>query len=144
MYDRFRVEEHTGCVVCGVDNTTGFQITYTTETAGTVSAHWIPTIRYEGFKGLIHGGILATVLDEAMAKAVVSLGLEALTGELRVRFRHHIEPGEPLQITGWAVSHRGRIIKLEAALCTLAGEERCHAWGVFAIVPGAPTVVLSK
>ena len=138
--ERLRVEEHAGCVVCGGENATGFQITYTTETAGTVSALWTPTARYEGFKGLVHGGMLATVLDEAMAKAVISLGLEALTGNLRVRFRHYVVPGEPLRITGWVVSHRGRLLKVEAALCTLNGEERCHAWGLFAIVPGAPTV----
>jgi len=138
--DRLRVEEHTGCVVCGVDNATGFQITYTTEAPGRVSAQWIPTARYEGFKGLVHGGVLATVLDEAMAKVVVSLGLEALTGELRVRFRHHVAPGELVWITGWVVAHRGRLLKIEAAVCTLDGEERCHAWGLFAIVPGAPTV----
>jgi acyl-coenzyme A thioesterase PaaI-like protein len=138
--DRLRVEEHAGCVVCGTENATGFQLTYTTETAGRVSALWTPTARYEGFKGLVHGGVLATVLDEAMAKAVISLRLEALTGDLRVRFRHYVTPGEPLQVTGWVVSHRGRLLKVEAAVCTLDGEERCHAWGLFAIVPGAPTV----
>ncbi|MHB9129655.1 MAG: PaaI family thioesterase [Armatimonadota bacterium] len=140
--DRLRVEEHAGCVVCGTENATGFQLAYTTETAGRVSALWTPTARYEGFRGLVHGGMLATVLDEAMAKAVIALGLEALTGDLRVRFRHYVTPGEPLQVTGWVVSHRGRLLKVEAALCTLDGEERCHAWGLFAIVPGAPTVAL--
>lgn len=138
--DRLRVEEHTGCVVCGVDNATGFQLAYTTETVGRVSALWTPTARYEGFKGMVHGGMLATVLDEAMAKAVVSLGLEALTGELRVRFRQYVALDEPLRITGWVVSHRGRLLKVEAVVCTLDGQERCHAWGVFVIVPGAPTV----
>jgi len=138
--DRLRVEEHAGCVVCGVDNATGFQITFTTEAPGRISALWTPTVRYEGFIGLVHGGMLATVLDEAMAKAVVSLGLEALTGELRVRFRHYVASGEPVRITGWVVSHRRRLLNVEAALCTLDGEERCHAWGVFAIVPGASTV----
>ena len=98
--DRLRVEEHAGCVVCGIDNATGFQITYTTEAPGRVSALWTPTARYEGFKGLVHGGMLATVQDEAMAKAVISLGLEALTGNLRVRFRHYVVPGEPLRVTG--------------------------------------------
>jgi len=138
--DRLRVVEHAGCIVCGLENETGLQITYATEKAGRVSAHWTPTHRYEGFKGMVHGGLLATVMDEAMAKAVVSLGLEALTGDLRVRFRHPVPPGEPLRINGWVVSHRGRLLRLEATLCTLAGEERCHAWGLFAIVPGAPTV----
>ncbi|HOF87455.1 MAG TPA: PaaI family thioesterase [Armatimonadota bacterium] len=137
--DRLHVEEHAGCVVCGAENAAGLQITYTTEAAGSVSALWRPGTRYEGFKGLVHGGMLATVLDEAMAKAVVSLGLEALTGDLRVRFRQYVVPDEPLRITGWVVSHRGRLLKAEATVCTLAGGERCHAWGVFAIVPGAPT-----
>jgi acyl-coenzyme A thioesterase PaaI-like protein len=137
--DRFKVEEHTGCVVCGVDNTAGFQITYTIETAGTVTAQWAPTTRYEGFKGLIHGGILATVLDEAMAKAVVSLGLEALTAELKVRYRCYVKADEQLLITGRIMSHKNRLLKLEASLCRNSGYECVHAWGTFIIVPGAST-----
>ncbi len=139
--DRFKVEEHSGCVVCGVDNTAGLQITYITETAGKVIAQWIPSARYEGFKGLIHGGILSTVLDEAMAKAVVSLKLEALTAELTVRFRCHVKPDEPLLITGWMVSHHKKLLKLEASLYKDTGQECAHAWGTFLIVPGASTII---
>ncbi len=42
----------------------------------------------------MHGGIISTVLDEAMSKAVAAMNYEALTGELRVRFRHHVTAGE--------------------------------------------------
>lgn len=136
--ERFRVEDNAKCVVCGRENNTGLQILFLTESSGKVAARWQTSMRYEGFKGLVHGGILATVLDEAMSKAVYSLGVEALTGDLRVRYHKRIEPGETVYLNGWVVKKRGRLIKVEAALCSLDGSEYCHSWATFAIVPGAP------
>ena len=129
--DRLRVEEHAGCVVCGIDNATGFQITYTTEAPGRVSALWTPATRYEGFKGLVHGGVLATVLDEAMSKAVAATGCEALTAELRVRFRRHIASGRAFRVRGWIVKHGTRIVETEASLTALDGSEHAHARAKF-------------
>jgi acyl-coenzyme A thioesterase PaaI-like protein len=98
---------------------------------GAVVANWIPASDWEGFRGIVHGGILSTVLDEAMSKAVAARQGEALTSELRVRFRHHVEPGEQLLIRGWVVEHRKRIIRAEATLTGAGGAERAHAWAVF-------------
>jgi acyl-coenzyme A thioesterase PaaI-like protein len=84
----------------------------------------------EGFRGIVHGGIVSTVLDEAMSKAVFATNCQALTCELRVRFRHRVTVGEPLRIRGWVVARQKRKITAEASLCTLDGKERAHSLAI--------------
>jgi acyl-coenzyme A thioesterase PaaI-like protein len=96
-----------------------------------VTAQWTPTHDWEGFENIIHGGIVSTVLDEAMSKAVVLANCEALTGELRVRFRRHLVPGVTMQIRGWVAARRKRLIETEATLTGSDGLEHAHAWASF-------------
>ena len=77
---------------------------------------------------------MSTILDEAMSKAVTASGTQALTGELRVRFRHHVAPGEALQIRGWIVERTRRLIRTEGTLAAADGVERAHAWAVFLVL----------
>jgi acyl-coenzyme A thioesterase PaaI-like protein len=123
------------CVVCGSNHPHGLRIRYELHQDGTVSAKWAPTTDWEGFRGIVHGGIISTVLDEAMSKAVAATQGEALTAELRVRYRHHVEPGEDLYIRGWVVERRKRLIRTEATLATADGHERARAWGTFLALP---------
>lgn len=129
-----RVVAHPACVVCGQENAQGFQIDYAIADDGSATAQWTPTARWQGFKGIVHGGVLSTVMDEAMAKAVTAAGLEALTCELRVRFRQAVIPDMPLVIHGWIVGQRGRRIQTEATIYH-AGHECLHAWATFLVVP---------
>ena len=106
---------------------------------GSIQERWIPAREWEGFEGIIHGGIIGTVLDEAMSKAVAAVGTEALTGELRLRFRHHVEPGEEVRIRGWIVKRTRRLIQTEATLRAADGSERAHAWATFIVLDGKRT-----
>jgi acyl-coenzyme A thioesterase PaaI-like protein len=129
-----QVQRQNACVVCGPDNPHGLQIRFEREADGTAAANWRPAKNWEGFQGIVHGGIISTVLDEAMSKAVAALECEALTGELRVRFRRHVASGEDLHIRGWIVKRMKRLIKTEATLTSADGAERAHAWGTFVAV----------
>lgn len=122
------------CVVCGTQNPTGLRITFCKDSDG-VRANWTPTEGWESFRGIIHGGILTTVLDEAMSKTIIGRGWEALTAELTVRFRGRVSPGDELRIRGWIVDKRKRRIRAEATITTTAGKERAHAWGTFLSLP---------
>jgi acyl-coenzyme A thioesterase PaaI-like protein len=124
-------ETQSTCFVCGPANPGGLRIRYEHAPGGSVSAAWIPDSRWEGFRGIIHGGIVSTVLDEAMSKAVAALPCQALTAELRVRLHRRVQPGMELRIEGWVVDRRRRRIRTEAVLAGPAGEEYAHAWATF-------------
>jgi acyl-coenzyme A thioesterase PaaI-like protein len=98
---------------------------------------WTPNSAWEGFRGIIHGGVVSTVLDEATSKAVAATGSQALTGELRVRFRRHVASGDVFLIRGWIVKRNRRLIEAEAALTAPDGTEHAHAWATFLALPRA-------
>jgi len=135
MDKQSQARSNPACVACGKQNSKGLRIDFVNESDG-VCARWTPTHDWESFRGIIHGGIITTVLDEAMSKAVISRGWEALTAELKVRFRNRVSPGNPLQIRGWIISKRKRRILAEAKLTTNMGQEVAHAWATFLAVPG--------
>jgi len=124
------------CVVCGPENPRGMQLRFQMAEDGAVAADWTPTSDWEGFKGIIHGGIVSTVLDEAMSQAVSARGWPALTCELRVRLRKHVVPGKTLRVRAWVVERQRRKILTEAALSSPQGDEHAHAWATFLALPG--------
>jgi acyl-coenzyme A thioesterase PaaI-like protein len=127
-------QSQDACTVCGPNHPRGLRITYEQDSSGSSTASWIPTSGWEGFRGIVHGGIISTVLDEAMAKAVAATECEALTGELRVRFRHQVQAGEKCQIKGWVVKRTKRLLETEATLTAADGSECAHAWAVFLVL----------
>ena len=120
------------CVVCGGDNAHGLKIVFEVRPDGS-AADWIPRKGWESYRGIIHGGIISAVLDEAMSKALIARGHEALTAELRVRFKDKVSVGDALRVRGWVVEIRKRIILAEASLCKDSGVEIAHAWGSFLV-----------
>ena len=119
------------CVVCGPDNPRGFHIKFESHPEGGVQGQWKASRDWEGFQGVLHGGVISTLLDEAMAKAVLAGRHQAMTCELKVRYRHHVATGEVLRIRGWITEVKKRRILTEARVSTEQGEERAHGWGAF-------------
>jgi uncharacterized protein (TIGR00369 family) len=128
------VQFQATCFACGSDNPHGLQLKFHVDSDGTATASLALSSQWEGPRGIIHGGITSTLLDEAMAKAVAATGRKALTSELRVRFRQYAETGERLQVRGWVVRQERRIIETEAMLVAIDGSERAHAWAKFLVV----------
>jgi acyl-coenzyme A thioesterase PaaI-like protein len=126
-----------GCFVCGQDNPNGLRIRYELQESGEITATWTPAPAWEGFRGIVHGGVVSTVLDEAMSKAVAAAGCEALTAELRVRFRRHVTSGDTFLIRGWISGRTKRKIETEATLRAADGTEHAHAWATFLALPKA-------
>jgi acyl-coenzyme A thioesterase PaaI-like protein len=132
---RLHARAQSACFVCGQDNEHGLRIRFRRETDGEITAEWMPDSVFEGFRGIVHGGVVSTVLDEAMSKAVAATGTEALTAELRVRFRHHVTIGDIFQVRGWIVKRNKRLIDTEAVLTADDGTEHAHAWARFLSLP---------
>lgn len=126
-----RARPQSACFVCGQDNPAGLRIPFRLQPDGVISADWIPATSLEGFRGIVHGGVVSTVLDEAMSKAIAAAGPEALTAELRIRFRLPVQSGSCFTIRGWIVRQTKRLIETEASLTGPGGNEHAHAWASF-------------
>ncbi|MDB5288958.1 MAG: thioesterase superfamily protein [Phycisphaerales bacterium] len=110
---------HTaGCLVCGRDNPHGLQLSLHVDTSiGEVSAEWTPKPEHIGFQGIVHGGILATVLDEAMVWAATWSGKRfCVCGELNVRYRQSVSVGVPLVIQAKIEAVRSRLIEVSGLI----------------------------
>jgi len=118
------------CIGCGPENAHGLQLSFSATEEG-VSAPWSPGHQWESFPETVHGGIVTTVLDEAMSKAVIAMGWRAFTVELRVRFHSMVRPGHLYVVTAKVQEKRKRKITAEARLASPGGVEHAHAWASF-------------
>ena len=121
----------SSCFACGTDNPRGLRLQFLLQEELGMVAEWTPDSDLEGYQGIVHGGIVSTVLDEAMAKAVAATGADALTAEMRVRFRHEVSTAIPVLVQGWIESRQRRIFRTEASLTGPDGSELAHAWATF-------------
>ena len=107
---RYAFADHH-CFDCGRDNPIGMRL-HIEIGEGTARASWRPGEHYVGWSDKVHGGIIATLLDEVMAWAPSSFDSWAVTAEMRVRFRSPAMPGEEMVATGRVVELRRRIYEV--------------------------------
>ncbi len=119
------------CFACGPEHPHGLHLRFQTEQAGVVRAEWIPDPAWEGFRGIIHGGIVSTVLDEAMSKAVASTGTPGLTCRMEVRLHQSVTPAEHLTVRAWVTDRQKRRVQVRAELRDSADVEKAHANATF-------------
>ena len=125
---------HTpGCLVCGRDNPHGLHLhLHVDENTGRVETTFTPQPHHIGFEGIVHGGVLATVLDEAMVWAATWQGRRfCVCGELTVRFRQSPPIGKPLRITADVSQHRPKLVLTSAAVIDEAGRTVTTATGKY-------------
>ncbi len=88
------------CFVCGSRNPQGLQVTFQRREPGTCSTVWTAGPSHQGYAGLVHGGILSTLLDEVMAHAIIATGAQVVTADMHIRFVRPAPIGFPLTIVG--------------------------------------------
>ncbi|MBU0639223.1 MAG: PaaI family thioesterase [Planctomycetes bacterium] len=84
---------HPNCVVCGRDNHQGLQLEFRAAADGSVRATFDCRPAYEGYADVLHGGVIAALLDGAMTNCLFAHGRPGVTAELTVRFRHPVRTG---------------------------------------------------
>lgn len=124
---------HTrSCFVCGEANPLGLNLRFETD-GRLVRAKFLPRPEHAGFKGVVHGGIIATVLDEIMVWACAAQTRRfSYCAELNVRFLSPMPPGREVLVTGELVTNRkGRLYEATAAVCDAAGLKFAQATGKY-------------
>ncbi len=111
------LRDNQRCYVCGTENPEGLGVHFELDRdARSISARFTPRDVHQGFEGIVHGGIISALLDEAMAKLSVALGIPAVTAEMTVKFKAAVAPGEELLITGRLVEETRRLVRAEARI----------------------------
>lgn len=113
------------CFVCGKDNPQGLKIKvrYLEEELAAETELSLPR-EYQGWAEVIHGGILATLLDEMMAHAVWHFAGPGLTVGMEVRFYHPLKPGEPIRVRGLLNTPNGSRRQAEAEITRIRDGQR--------------------
>lgn len=110
-----RSQGHERCVVCAPSHPLGLRVEYHVGTDGVVHAEFPCDRVFQGYPGQLHGGVITALLDGAMTNCLFAHGIEAVTGELTVRF---LRPVLPDRI---AVAH-ARLIRTLRRLYVLEAE----------------------
>lgn len=123
------------CFACGKDNPEGMQLKFSlNERSRRFVARLRLPRRFQGPPGHAHGGIIATVLDEAMGKVNRLRSLVALTSDLKVEFLKPTPLGKPLVVEGWEIRKRGRRLTHAAELRDSRGQILARGRGTFVTI----------
>jgi uncharacterized protein (TIGR00369 family) len=127
---RFELAAHN-CFGCGTLNANGLQVVHHIE----VGRSWTELMldrRFEGWQGVIHGGILCTILDEVMAWALVGQDMWGLTARMSVEFKRPVEVGRRIRAIGEVFRARRRVIETTGQIVDLdSGAILATATGVY-------------
>jgi acyl-coenzyme A thioesterase PaaI-like protein len=108
------------CFACGGKNPIGLKMQFTAQ-GEEYLCDFLVGENYQGFDGIAHGGIIATALDEIMARLLTALGYNALTAKLEVRYLKPIPVGECLSLRAKLLRHKGRLLETTACACLADG-----------------------
>lgn len=135
---------HNRCFGCGPANPAGLHLEFMLAEDGTVvCAASIPDT-FEGPRGFLHGGIIATLLDETMSKAIRSHNIVGMTRHMEVDYQRPVPSCTPIRLEGRVYHHEGRKHWAEARIIGEAGAVLAQSKGLFIEVrPRLERVVLS-
>ena len=94
-------KEHPNCIVCSPDHQSGLHLEFTLLEDGSVQAAFDCGGAFQGYPGLLHGGVISALLDGAMTNCLFAHGQQGITGELKVRFRHPVVTDRPAIVRAW-------------------------------------------
>lgn len=124
---------HTrSCFVCGEANPAGLKLRFETD-GHVVQTRFVPQAEHIGFRQTVHGGLIATLLDEIMVWAcAVQTKRFAFCAELNVRFIGPVRPNEAVVASGELVSNRrDKLFEARAELRNQAGLALATATGKY-------------
>ncbi len=113
------------CFACGKDNPRGRKIKVRYDETATAAETELALPReYQGWADVIHGGLLATLLDELMAHAVWHFAGPGLTIGMDIRFYAPLKPGEAIRVRGVLQTQNGSRRQAEGEITRVADGQR--------------------
>jgi len=123
-----RAQAHPHCIVCSRSNGAGLGLEYMISKPGEVQARFDCGNTYQGYSGMLHGGIVTSLIDGAMTNCLFARGVAAVTASLNVQFRHPVVIGLSATVRAWIERSspprhviRGELVQGEQITTTAVG-----------------------
>jgi acyl-coenzyme A thioesterase PaaI-like protein len=135
VWPALREIAHPRCVACSPDNKSGLKLSFQDAGAGAVRTSFDCGVAFEGYPGQLHGGIISTLLDSAMAHCLFAQNLQGVTAELSVKFKAPVFLKHHAQVEARVVRDLFPLFHLEATL-TQGDEVKATATSKFIVPQG--------
>ncbi len=132
------------CFVCGVENTCGLKIRFFNEGYHHCTARITLNEQYQSYPGIVHGGILATILDETMGRAILAEGDEPreitderfmFTAKIEIRYRKSVPLNQEFIVRGRVDKDRDRLVMVSGEIVLADGTVAVEASATLADIP---------
>lgn len=125
------------CFVCGLQNPAGLHMAFYDLPDGTVVSDLTVPEAYQGYPGVVHGGILASMLDEVAGRAAMQGDPNRLmmTARIEIRYRKPVPIGKPLHLVGRLGRRRGRFATVMGEIRLPDGSLAAEAEALLADIP---------
>lgn len=104
--------ESNGCFVCGPGNPIGLKLTFRMD-GDVCRSEFTSRDEHAGYRGVTHGGIVFSLLDDVMANWLWLQGIQCMTAKAEIRYRDELPVGVPVRLEGRCVQRRGRLAQME-------------------------------
>jgi acyl-coenzyme A thioesterase PaaI-like protein len=116
---------HAHCLLCGNRNPWSFGLSFESGEDNIASAKFQGNARLQGYDGILHGGIVAALLDAAMTHCLFHNDVQAVTADMQIRFVEQVPCDAVLDVRAWMLSSTPPLHRLRAELIR---EGRVMAW----------------
>jgi uncharacterized protein (TIGR00369 family) len=138
-----RIPRYKLCFVCGRENAAGLDVQFFRD-GSRVFCDWVPAEKHLGYRDRIHGGVVATILDEAMSWAPVN-GFRRMcySIDLSVKYRQPVPSGEPCRVEAEVLELKSRAARTSGRVVSSQGAVFAEATGLyFPLKPGLTEEIL--
>jgi len=105
------------CFVCGKKNPIGLKLNFFFD-GKTVKTDFTPRKEHQGYFNMAHGGIISTLLDEAMVKLAIELGMPSVTARMDIRLRKALDVGKMITVQAEILRDKKKILEVYAKAVT--------------------------
>ncbi len=129
--EKIVLKDDNYCFACGKNNSLGLKLDLKIQDDRTIRCEFIPQKEYQGFSGIVHGGIIGLIMDEAMVSLLWKLGVRAVTSELVIRLKKPAYVGKKLLFSACIekeaknIFYTKALCKNEDGLVIAAGSAKC-------------------
>ncbi len=126
------------CFVCGVENPVGLHLHFYQTEPGVIETTYTAPEHFQGYPGVLHGGIIATILDETSGRAFMGDPDNPrfmYTARLEIKYRKTVPTGQPLRIVGKAIKSKKHTAEGWAGIYDQEGNLLAEATSLLVDVP---------